>query len=51
MAAMLGGGFLLIIDTLARCVTSMEIPLSILSGLVGAPFYAWLLYRQRARIL
>ena len=51
MAAMLGGIFLLTIDTLARCLTSMEIPLSILSGLVGAPFYAWLLYRQRAKIL
>ena len=51
LAAMLGGAFLLIIDTLARCVTSMEIPLSILSGLVGAPMYVWLLSRQRAKIL
>ena len=51
LAALLGGAFLLIIDTLARCVTSMEIPLSILSGLMGAPFYAWLLTRQRAKIL
>ena len=51
MAAMLGGGFLLFIDTLARTVTSMEIPLSILSGLVGAPFYAWLLYQQKAKVL
>jgi len=51
VAAMLGGAFLLVIDTLARCVTSMEIPLSILSGLVGAPFYAWLLAYQRAKIL
>ena len=51
LAAMLGGAFLLVIDTLARCLTSMEIPLSILSGLVGAPFYAWLLIRQKAKIL
>ena len=51
LAAILGGAFLLLIDTLARCLTSMEIPLSILSGLVGAPFFAWLLARQRAKIL
>lgn len=48
---LLGGGFLLIIDTFARSATSMEIPLSILSGIIGAPLYAWLLYRQKAKIL
>ncbi len=48
---MLGAIFLLIIDTFARALTTVEIPLSILSGLVGAPFYAWLLYRQKAKIL
>lgn len=47
----LGASFLLIIDTFARALTTVEIPLSILSGLVGAPFYAWLLYRQKAKIL
>ncbi|MFI3172910.1 MAG: iron ABC transporter permease [Eubacteriales bacterium] len=47
----LGASFLLIIDTFARALTTLEIPLSILSGLVGAPFYAWLLYRQKAKIL
>lgn len=48
---LLGGSFLLIIDTFARSATSMEIPLSILSGIIGAPLYAWLLYRQKAKIL
>ena len=51
LAAILGGAFLLVIDTLARCLTAMEIPLSILSGLVGAPFFAWLLIQKRAKIL
>ena len=46
-----GASFLLVIDTFARALTTLEIPLSILSGLVGAPFYAWLLYRQKAKIL
>jgi len=46
-ALLLGGVFMLVIDTLARTLTSSDIPLSILTGLIGAPFYAWLLYRQR----
>ena len=37
-------------NTIARAATTVEIPLSILTGLVGAPFFAWLLFRQRARI-
>jgi len=44
---LLGALFLLVIDTASRTATTMELPLSILTGLVGAPCYAWLLYRQR----
>lgn len=39
----LGGAYLLIIDTLARTITAAEIPLSILTAIVGAPFFAYLL--------
>jgi iron complex transport system permease protein len=42
-AALLGGGFLLIIDTLARTVGAVEIPLGILTAVVGTPFFIWLL--------
>jgi iron complex transport system permease protein len=42
-AALLGGGFLLGIDTLARTAASIEIPLGILTALVGTPFFIWLL--------
>jgi iron complex transport system permease protein len=42
-AALLGGGFLLAIDTLARTVTTTEIPLGILTALLGTPFFIWLL--------
>ncbi|MBD8033828.1 MULTISPECIES: FecCD family ABC transporter permease [Solibacillus] len=41
----LGGAYLLLIDTLARSVTAAEIPLSILTAIVGAPFFAYLLRR------
>lgn len=47
---LLGAMFMLIIDTIARSLLTIEIPLTILTGLIGAPCYAWLLYRQRANI-
>jgi iron complex transport system permease protein len=43
VAALLGGGFLLAIDTLARTATATEIPLGILTSLIGTPFFIWLL--------
>jgi iron complex transport system permease protein len=42
-AALLGGGFLLVIDTLARTMAAIEIPLGILTALIGTPFFIWLL--------
>src|SRR6187402_1824955 len=42
-AALLGGGFLLVIDTLVRTSATIEIPLGILTALVGTPFFIWLL--------
>src|SRR5689334_4904337 len=42
-AAILGGGYLLVIDTLARTAAQVEIPLGILTAVVGTPFFIWLL--------
>jgi iron complex transport system permease protein len=42
-AAILGGGFLLFIDTIARTAAPIEIPLGILTAVVGTPFFIWLL--------
>jgi iron complex transport system permease protein len=42
-AAILGGGFLLLIDTVARTAAPVEIPLGILTALIGTPFFIWLL--------
>ncbi len=47
---LVGGIFMMIIDTLSRVLTTVSIPLSVLTGLVGAPFYAWLLYKQKAKV-
>ena len=42
-AAILGGGYLLMIDTLARTLAQVEIPLGILTAVIGTPFFIWLL--------
>jgi iron complex transport system permease protein len=41
----IGGVYLLLIDNLARTLTNAEIPLGILSGIIGAPVFAYLLTR------
>jgi iron complex transport system permease protein len=42
-SAILGGGFLLLIDTLARTLAPVEVPLGILTAVIGTPFFIWLL--------
>lgn len=46
MSMALGATFLLIVDTLARTLVMAEIPLGIVTALVGAPFFAFLLARS-----
>jgi iron complex transport system permease protein len=45
-----GASFMLFVDTVARSATSAEIPLSILTGFIGAPLYGWLLFKQRMKV-
>lgn len=47
-AAMLGATYLLICDTIARTMTPAEIPLGIVTSIVGAPYLLWLL-RSKGR--
>lgn len=47
---LMGAIFMVLIDTLARVLTSMELPLSILTGIIGAPFYIIVLSGQRMRL-
>ncbi len=48
MSMLLGAAFLVAADTLARTAVSIELPLSVLTAGVGAPFFLWLLGRRRA---
>ena len=47
ITVVIGALFMLVIDTLARTISTVEIPLSILTGFVGAPLFAYLLYKQK----
>ena len=46
-ALMLGAGFVVGADTLARTAATIEIPLGIITALAGGPFFLWLLARSR----
>jgi iron complex transport system permease protein len=46
-AMLLGASFLLLVDTLARSLARVETPLGILTAVLGAPFFLWLLARGR----
>lgn len=43
----LGSTFLLLVDDLARVAGTLELPLGVLTALVGAPFFLFLLARSR----
>ncbi len=46
-AMLLGASFMLIVDTAARSIARIETPLGILTAILGAPFFLWLLARGR----
>lgn len=50
LSAIVGGGFLLLVDTLARTLSAGEIPLSILTGFIGAPLFVYILVRKKVRL-
>lgn len=49
-AALFGGAFLVLADALARTLVSpAELPIGVLTALVGGPFFLWLLVGSNAR--
>ncbi len=46
-AMLMGAGYLLIVDTIARTLAETEIPLGVLTAFVGAPVFVWLLATGR----
>lgn len=49
VACLLAAAFLLVVDTVAR-ISGVEIPLGIITGLVGTPFFVILLARQKGML-
>jgi iron complex transport system permease protein len=46
-AMLMGASYLLLVDTLARTMARIEVPIGILTAILGAPFFLWLLLRGR----
>lgn len=46
-SVLIGGIFLLLVDDAARCLFAQEIPIGILTALIGAPLFIYLLFRGR----
>lgn len=46
-SALLGASFMLLVDTMARSLIAAEIPLGVLTAIVGAPVFMTLLHRTR----
>ncbi len=45
-ATLIGAGFMVLVDTAARSIAPMEVPLGILTAVLGAPVFVWLLARS-----
>lgn len=43
----LGAAFMVVVDTAARCLWASEVPLGILTALIGAPFFVYLLKKTK----
>ena len=46
-AMLLGAAYMIVVDDLARTLSQSEIPVSIITALLGAPVFAFLVYRLR----
>lgn len=51
VSTLLGGTFLLAIDTFARSFSTVELPLGVLTALIGAPFFVLVLSQARRQWL
>ena len=47
MSFLVGGSFLLLVDNVARNLFTVEVPLGILTSIIGAPFFFYLLLKRK----
>lgn len=48
---LIGSSFLLAVDTVARTILTVEIPLGIITSLIGAPFFFFLLLQSKKKVM
>ncbi len=48
LSAALGGGLLLLVDTGTRMLSSVVLPPGVITSLIGAPAFLWILWKQRS---
>ena len=46
-SAMLGAGYLLLMDDLARSLLSLELPIGVVTSIMGAPFFVYLIIKRK----
>ena len=46
----LGASFMIVIDTLSRSISVIELPLSVLTAIIGAPVFISLLKKNRGTL-
>jgi iron complex transport system permease protein len=47
LAMLLGAAFLLVVDTLCRAATAVELPPGVVTALIGTPLFLWLFALSR----
>ena len=50
MVALIGAGFMLISDNIARVLTTGEVPVGIITALIGTPFFIYYLRKKEASV-
>ena len=48
-SAMLGAAYLVLMDDVARSILSMELPLGVVTSVMGAPFFIYLIIKRKER--
>ena len=48
-SAILGGGYLILVDDISRSLLSMELPLGVVTSIMGVPFFIYLIIKRKER--
>lgn len=49
VSMLIGSIYMIVVDTVARTASYGEIPIGVLTSLIGAPIFAWLIYRTKLK--